>query len=111
MIFLQFVASFKSIRRQPVSFGKLCDRLDCDVAIIGAGIGGLTAGAILSSRYGFKVNVYESHYRAGGCAHSFDIKSKAGTTYKFDAGPTIILGASNHKQVTNIGVVTNKASC
>jgi phytoene dehydrogenase-like protein len=69
--------------------------LECDVAIIGAGIGGLSAGAILSSRYNMKVHVYESHYRVGGCAHSFPIKSKEGTTYLFDAGPTILLGCSS----------------
>ena len=66
----------------------------CDVAIIGGGIGGLSAAAILSARYGKIVQVHESHYRPGGCAHSFPIKSKQGTTYQFDAGPTILLGCS-----------------
>ena len=67
----------------------------CDVAIIGGGIGGLSAAAILSARYNQKVQVHEAHYRPGGCAHSFPIKSKQGTTYQFDAGPTILLGCSN----------------
>lgn len=70
-----------------------------DVAIIGAGIGGLTAGAILSSKYNLKVDIFESHYHPGGCAHSFPISvpSPAGSkhTYKFDAGPTILLGCSS----------------
>lgn len=68
--------------------------VECDVAVVGAGLGGLSAAAILSSRYNLKVHVYESHYRAGGCAHSFSMRSKEGTTYNFDAGPTILLGCS-----------------
>lgn len=65
-----------------------------DVAIIGSGIGGLTAAAILSSKYNLNVHVFESHYHAGGCAHAFNIKSSTGTSYNFDAGPTILLGCS-----------------
>ena len=38
-----------------------------DVAIIGAGIGGLCAGALLNTLYNKKVGIYESHYLAGGC--------------------------------------------
>ena len=34
-----------------------------DVLIIGAGIGGLSAAAILSSVYHLKVGVFEAHYR------------------------------------------------
>ena len=67
---------------------------ECDVAVIGSGIGGLTSAAILS-KYGLKVHLFESHYRPGGCAHSFPIKSREGTTYQFDAGPTILLGCSS----------------
>jgi phytoene dehydrogenase-like protein len=67
-----------------------------DVAIIGAGLGGLCAGAILNTLYGKKVGIYESHYLAGGCAHAFDRKSKqSGQTFTFDSGPTILLGCSS----------------
>jgi len=65
-----------------------------DVAIIGAGLGGLCAGAILNTLYGKKVGIYESHYLAGGCAHAFDRK-KDGVTFTFDSGPTILLGCSS----------------
>ena len=42
------------------------------------------------------VQVFESHYRLGGCAHSFPITSSTtGVNYMFDAGPTIMLGCSN----------------
>jgi hypothetical protein len=65
---------------------------EVDVAIVGAGIGGLCAGAILNTLYGKKVAVYESHYLPGGCAHAFDRKATNGMTFKFDSGPTILLG-------------------
>ena len=65
-----------------------------DVAIVGAGLGGLCAGAILNTLYNQTVAVYESHYLAGGCAHAFDRKSKDGLSFKFDSGPTILLGCS-----------------
>ena len=65
---------------------------EVDVAIIGAGIGGLCAGAILNTLYGKEVGVYESHYLPGGCAHAFDRKASNGMTFTFDSGPTILLG-------------------
>ena len=46
---------------------------EVDIAIVGAGIGGLCSGAILNTLYGKKVGVYESHYIPGGCAHAFDL--------------------------------------
>lgn len=55
-----------------------------DVAIIGAGLGGLTAGAYLARR-GLKVAVFESHYEAGGCATQFSRGGK-GARYHFDVG-------------------------
>ncbi|EJK68037.1 hypothetical protein THAOC_10830 [Thalassiosira oceanica] len=68
-----------------------------DIAIVGSGIGGLCAGAILNTLYNKKVAVYESHYLPGGCAHAFDRGAKTGnstTTFRFDSGPTIVLGCS-----------------
>lgn len=38
---------------------------EVDVAIVGAGIGGLCAGAILNTLYNKKVGIYESHYLPG----------------------------------------------
>jgi len=67
---------------------------EVDVAIVGAGLGGLCAGAILNTVYNKKVAIFESHYLAGGCAHAFDRKSKSGETFTFDSGPTILLGCS-----------------
>ena len=65
---------------------------EVDVAIIGGGIGGLCAGAVLNTLYGKKVGVFESHYLPGGCAHAFDRKAANGMTFTFDSGPTILLG-------------------
>jgi phytoene dehydrogenase-like protein len=68
-----------------------------DIAIVGAGIGGLCAGAILNTLYNKKVGVYESHYLAGGCAHAFDVQANVDgekRTFTFDSGPTILLGCS-----------------
>ena len=43
-----------------------------DVIVIGAGLGGLTAGAKLSGE-GKKVLVLEQHDRPGGCATTFKL--------------------------------------
>lgn len=67
---------------------------EVDVAIIGAGLGGLCAGAILNTLYGKTVGIYESHYLAGGCAHAFPRKAKSGQEFIMDSGPTILLGCS-----------------
>lgn len=66
--------------------------LEVDIAIVGAGLGGLCAGAILNTLYNKRVAVFESHYLAGGCAHAFERKAKNGETFTFDSGPTILLG-------------------
>ncbi|GIL50508.1 hypothetical protein Vafri_6686 [Volvox africanus] len=59
---------------------------ETDFVVIGSGIGGLCCAALLS-KYGYRVTVCESHYLAGGAAHSFDVAG-----YKFDAGPSFFLG-------------------
>lgn len=56
---------------------------EVDYVVIGSGIGGLSAAALLKW-YGYSVVVCESHYRAGGVAHSFEREG-----FKFDAGPSV----------------------
>ncbi len=64
-------------------------RNDCDVAIVGAGIGGLTAAALLADA-GLKVMVFDHHVLAGGFCHSYPRKAHHDgkpVLYRFDAGP------------------------
>ncbi len=56
------------------------------VVVIGAGIGGLTAAAVLSGR-GLDVTVLEAHIYPGGCAGTFYHQG-----YRFDAGATLAGG-------------------
>jgi carotene isomerase len=63
--------------------------MQADVIVIGSGIGGLTAAALLA-RYGNSVIVCESHAIPGGAAHGF---SRQG--FLFDSGPSFFAGLSD----------------
>ncbi|MGJ4998442.1 phytoene desaturase family protein [Bradyrhizobium sp. HKCCYLS3077] len=64
-------------------------KTDCDVAVIGAGIGGLTAAALLADS-GLKVKVFDHHVVPGGFCHTYLRKAhhdNKPVLYRFDAGP------------------------
>jgi all-trans-retinol 13,14-reductase len=75
----------KELRDSIIKNGYTAKKLEAlgdefDAIIVGSGIGGLVAGAILS-RAGKKVLVLEQHDQAGGCCHSFHEKG-----FEFDTG-------------------------
>jgi len=94
--------------------GKEGEEEEVDVIIVGGGLGGLCAGAILRQIYDRSVLVLESHDTVGGCAHSYTRRSRTkgktadgngstgaktgggGIEFVFDSGPTIVLGCSTY---------------
>lgn len=58
----------------------------CDVAVIGAGMGGLAAAALLARR-GLRVTLFEQNRFPGGCASSFYRQG-----YWFETGATTLVG-------------------
>ncbi|MGL5083428.1 MAG: phytoene desaturase family protein [Microcoleaceae cyanobacterium] len=72
-----------------------------DVIVIGSGIGGLVAGALLA-KYGQKILVAESHTYPGGAAHCF---SRQG--FVFDSGPSFYCGLADPNSVNPLQQVLN----
>jgi len=61
-----------------------------DFLVIGSGIGGLSAAALLAKE-GFSVLVLEANYLPGGCASSYPMKH-AGERFVFESGATTLVG-------------------
>lgn len=69
---------------------------ECDIAIIGAGIGGLTCGALLAKK-GLKVMIFEQHYKVGGYCTSFKRRG-----FTFDPCIHVINGCGPNGQIGKI---------
>ena len=63
---------------------------DADVIVIGSGMGGLTAAALLAYK-GLRVKVIEQNYIPGGCTTSYQRKG-----YWFESGATTLVGLNEH---------------
>lgn len=75
-----------------------------DVIVIGSGIGGLTAGALLAKR-GLKVAVFEQHSQPGGFCTSWERVVRRGTErwrYVFGAGVHDVSGLGDRGSVRNV---------
>lgn len=72
------------------------------VVVIGAGIGGLTAGALLAKR-GYQVKVFDQAWVPGGCASTFKRRG-----FIFDVGATQVAGLEpggiHHRIFAELGV-------
>ena len=79
--------------RFPCAYAIVCamPTTDYDIIVIGAGIGGLTAAALLAHD-GYRVLVLEGHIAPGGCASSYERKRPNGDRYIFDVGATLFAG-------------------
>ncbi|MEL6177426.1 MAG: NAD(P)/FAD-dependent oxidoreductase [Myxococcota bacterium] len=62
----------------------------CDVVVVGAGIGGLTAGALLARR-GLSVRVFERRDVPGGCCSALEVDGHA-----FDIASSLFYGFGEH---------------
>ncbi|KAJ9513398.1 hypothetical protein QJQ45_005949 [Haematococcus lacustris] len=68
---------------------------DTDVVVVGSGIGGLTAAALLA-HHGYRVSVVESHSVAGGACHTFTRQG-----YHFESGPSLYSGMGGRGKEAN----------
>ncbi|MDE2378148.1 FAD-dependent oxidoreductase [Bradyrhizobium sp.] len=78
--------------------------VDCDVAVIGAGIGGLAAAALLADA-GLEVRVFDHHVVPGGYCHTYLRKAhhdNKPVLYRFDAGPHDFSGVWPGGTVTSL---------
>jgi len=75
---------------------------EVDVAVIGSGIGGLSAAALLAHR-GYSVTLCESHTTPGGAAHGFERDG-----FHFESGPSFFTGLSVEQSTNPLRLVLDQ---
>lgn len=95
---------------QPPDFAARRASVDFDVIVVGAGVGGLTAGALLAQS-GLRVLVCEQHSVPGGFAHTWTWTGQHGDSkpvFRFDSGVHDVSGvwdgAAVHGILTQLGL-------
>jgi C-3',4' desaturase CrtD len=71
-----------------------------DFVVIGSGIGGISAAALLAKK-GFRTLILEAAYAPGGCASSYVVK-RDGQKFIFESGATTIVGLDEHQPLKNL---------
>jgi all-trans-retinol 13,14-reductase len=79
-----------TVPRQDRSWSKRTDRSDFDHIVVGSGMGGMTAAAMLAS-LGHRVLVLEQHYTPGGFTHAFRRQG-----FSWDVGVHAVGEVSHH---------------
>lgn len=69
---------------------------ECDVAVIGSGMGSLATASLLA-KDGLKVQVLEQNYLPGGCTSSYWRKG-----FVFESGATTLVGLDEHMPLKHI---------
>lgn len=75
------------------------DSPEYDVVVVGAGLGGLSTGALLAA-HGRRVAVLEAHTELGGAAHAFRRRTTNGE-FRFESGPHLFSGLSEGSSSNN----------
>lgn len=79
-----------TVPREERSWSKRTERTDFDYIVVGSGMGGMTAAAMLA-KLGRKVLVLEQHYTPGGFTHAFRRKG-----YSWDVGVHAVGEVTRH---------------